>query len=67
MSGWLVASALPQALSGDVDKDGEIVDRFRSAVGPDIADDIDRDEQAGLALDLLRRARALRAEGRPSC
>jgi hypothetical protein len=37
------------AQTGDVDLDGELVDRLRAAIGEYVADDIDPSEQVALA------------------
>ena len=40
--------------------DVALLDRLRASVGPDIADDVEPDEQVSLVLDLLERAREKR-------
>jgi microcystin degradation protein MlrC len=46
--------------TGDVDTNGDLIRRLRAAVGPDLAADVDPDEQVELAVDLLERARGPR-------
>jgi hypothetical protein len=51
----------PEGQAGDIDENGEIVDlllvRLRKAIGADIADDVDPDEQVLLTLTLLEGGR----------
>jgi hypothetical protein len=41
---------------GDVDRNGDVIERFRQSVGEFIADDVDAEDQARLALQLLAKA-----------